>query len=129
MLEVLIPARHCPRVRPEQFFSQESLSSQNSIFWLDRPTLVTGGTGLVGSWLVRRLCDVGAYVVCLVRDWVPQSELAQSPPAWLGASPSPPATDSEAQARLKKKKPSENTGLWCRAISMLVLELLCAILD
>jgi CDP-glucose 4,6-dehydratase len=47
-------------------------------FWRDRPTLVTGGTGLVGSWLVRRLLDGGADVVCLVRDWVPQSELARS---------------------------------------------------
>ncbi len=44
-------------------------------FWTDRPTLVTGATGLVGSWLVRRLVDVGADVVCLVRDWIPQSEL------------------------------------------------------
>jgi len=47
-------------------------------FWLDRPTLVTGGTGLVGSWLVRRLVENGADVVCLVRDWVPQSELVLS---------------------------------------------------
>jgi CDP-glucose 4,6-dehydratase len=47
-------------------------------FWLDRPTLVTGGTGLVGSWLVRRLVENGADVVCLVRDWVPQSELITS---------------------------------------------------
>jgi CDP-glucose 4,6-dehydratase len=44
-------------------------------FWKDRPTLVTGATGLVGGWLVRRLCDAGADVVCLVRDWVPQSQL------------------------------------------------------
>jgi len=44
-------------------------------FWLDRPTLVTGATGLVGSWLVARLLALGADVVCLVRDWVPQSEL------------------------------------------------------
>lgn len=44
-------------------------------FWLDRPTLVTGGSGLVGGWLVQRLVDVGADVVCVVRDWVPQSEL------------------------------------------------------
>jgi CDP-glucose 4,6-dehydratase len=44
-------------------------------FWLDRPTLVTGGSGLVGGWLVRRLLDAGADVVCIVRDWVPQSEL------------------------------------------------------
>ncbi len=50
----------------------------NRSFWLDRPTFVTGGTGLVGSWLVRRLVDAGADVVCLVRDWVPQSELVRS---------------------------------------------------
>jgi CDP-glucose 4,6-dehydratase len=46
----------------------------NRAFWLDRPTFVTGGTGLVGSWLIQRLMDAGADVVCLVRDWVPQSE-------------------------------------------------------
>lgn len=53
----------------------ENMGIINSSFWLDRPTLVTGGTGLVGSWLVRRLLEAGADVVCLVRDWVPQSEL------------------------------------------------------
>jgi CDP-glucose 4,6-dehydratase len=47
-------------------------------FWLDRPTLITGATGLVGSWLVRRLAKAQADVVCLVRDWVPQSELVRS---------------------------------------------------
>jgi CDP-glucose 4,6-dehydratase len=44
-------------------------------FWQGRPTLVTGATGLLGGWLTRRLLDLGAEVVCLVRDWVPQSEL------------------------------------------------------
>jgi len=47
-------------------------------FWRSRPTLVTGGTGLLGGWLTRRLLDDGADVVCLVRDWVPQSELVAS---------------------------------------------------
>jgi CDP-glucose 4,6-dehydratase len=47
-------------------------------FWQDRPTLVTGATGLVGGWLVRRLREAGADVVCLVRDWVPQSEASRS---------------------------------------------------
>ena len=47
-------------------------------FWLDRPTLVTGATGLIGGWLVRRLVEQGSDVVCLVRDWVPQSELARN---------------------------------------------------
>jgi CDP-glucose 4,6-dehydratase len=47
-------------------------------FWRNRPTLVTGATGLVGGWLVRRLLDAGAAPVCLVRDWVPQCELVRS---------------------------------------------------
>jgi CDP-glucose 4,6-dehydratase len=47
----------------------------NREFWTDRSTLVTGATGLVGGWLVRRLVEAGADVVCLVRDWVPQSLL------------------------------------------------------
>src|ERR1022692_2504420 len=48
-----------------------------SKFWKDRPTFVTGGTGLVGGWLVKRLLAAGADVVCLVRDWVPQSEIVR----------------------------------------------------
>ena len=44
-------------------------------FWRDRPVLVTGATGLLGSWLTRRLIEARAEVVCLVRDWVPRSEL------------------------------------------------------
>lgn len=47
-------------------------------FWNRRPTLVTGATGLVGGWLVKRLATAGADIVCLVRDWVPQSELVRS---------------------------------------------------
>jgi CDP-glucose 4,6-dehydratase len=47
-------------------------------FWLDRPTLVTGATGLVGGWLVRALVQRRADVVCLVRDDVPRSELVRS---------------------------------------------------
>lgn len=49
-----------------------------SDFWQDRPTFVTGATGLVGGWLVRRLVGLGADVVCLARDWVPQSELVRT---------------------------------------------------
>lgn len=50
----------------------------SNFFWQDRPTFITGATGLVGGWLVRRLIALGADVVCLVRDWVPQSELVRS---------------------------------------------------
>ena len=46
-----------------------------SDFWRDRPVLVTGATGLLGSWLARRLIEARAKVVCLVRDWVPRSQL------------------------------------------------------
>lgn len=47
-------------------------------FWRDRPVLITGATGLLGSWLTRRLLEARADVVCLVRDWVPRSELVRS---------------------------------------------------
>lgn len=50
----------------------------NTQFWRDRPSLVTGATGLLGGWLVRRLLDAQADVVCLVRDWVPQSEFVRA---------------------------------------------------
>lgn len=49
-----------------------------SNFWQDRPVFVTGATGLVGGWLVKRLLEARADVVCLVRDWVPQSELVRT---------------------------------------------------
>jgi CDP-glucose 4,6-dehydratase len=49
-----------------------------SSFWRDRSVMVTGGTGLLGSWLVKQLLEGGSNVVCLVRDWVPQSELVRS---------------------------------------------------
>ena len=54
------------------------MNTINSNFWRDRPTFITGATGLVGGWLVKSLVAAGADVVCLVRDWVPGSELARS---------------------------------------------------
>lgn len=46
--------------------------------WRGRRCLVTGATGIVGSWLVKRLLREGASVIALVRDWDPQSELVRS---------------------------------------------------
>lgn len=37
-------------------------------FWRDRPTLVTGATGFLGSHLTGQLVELGAAVVVLVRD-------------------------------------------------------------
>lgn len=42
-------------------------------FWSGRPTLVTGATGLLGSWVAQALIRRGAEVVTLVRDLVPGS--------------------------------------------------------
>jgi len=53
-------------------------SEQRRDFWRDRPILITGCTGLLGSWLTATLVDLGADVVGLVRDWIPQSELVRS---------------------------------------------------
>jgi CDP-glucose 4,6-dehydratase len=47
-------------------------------FWRDRPVLVTGCTGILGSWLTASLVERGADVIGLVRDWVPQSQLVLS---------------------------------------------------
>jgi CDP-glucose 4,6-dehydratase len=50
----------------------------NSRFWADRRVLVTGATGIVGSWVVAELVARGAEVVAFVLDINPQSELYRS---------------------------------------------------
>ena len=47
-------------------------------YWKDRRVLVTGCTGLLGSWLAKSLISKEANVVGLVRDEVPQSDLILS---------------------------------------------------
>lgn len=49
-----------------------------SIDWSARRVLVTGATGIVGSWLTRHLTDAGTHTIALVRDADPQSELIRS---------------------------------------------------
>lgn len=46
-------------------------------FWRDRRVFVTGGTGLVGGWLLQRLVELKADAVTLVRDWVPGAGFVQ----------------------------------------------------
>ncbi len=47
-------------------------------FWCGRRVLVTGATGLVGSWLTKELIAARAHVVALVLDADPQTELYRS---------------------------------------------------
>lgn len=50
----------------------------SSSSWRERRVLVTGATGLVGSWLVKDLIERGAHVVAFVRDLDPNSEFVRS---------------------------------------------------
>ena len=54
------------------------LDNNDPKFWQDRTVLVTGSTGLLGSWLTRALVERGAFVVSVIRDWVPENELFRS---------------------------------------------------
>lgn len=46
-------------------------------FWLDRPVLVTGATGFLGGWVIRRLVGLGSEIRVLVRDWEPRCILVR----------------------------------------------------
>lgn len=47
-------------------------------YWTERRVLVTGATGIVGSWVTKDLLARGAYVVAFVLDDDPQSEFYRS---------------------------------------------------
>jgi CDP-glucose 4,6-dehydratase len=53
-------------------------TSDRQRVWRDRSVFVTGCTGLLGSWLTEALVELGANVVGLVRDLVPQSRLVSA---------------------------------------------------
>jgi CDP-glucose 4,6-dehydratase len=70
-----------PRTTLESMVKHYSTRKDDKVtngFWRDRPVLVTGCTGILGSWLTIALVKRGADVVGLVRDWVPQSQLVRS---------------------------------------------------
>ena len=46
-----------------------------SEFWNDRNIFITGCTGLLGSWLTKKLVENGSNVIGLIRDTVPKSNL------------------------------------------------------
>lgn len=55
-----------------------AVSERVGSFWAQRRVLVTGATGIVGSWVVKELVALSAEVVALVLDLNPQSELYRS---------------------------------------------------
>ncbi len=46
--------------------------------WTSRTALVTGATGIIGSWLVKELIGKGCKVVALMKDYDQNSEFFQS---------------------------------------------------
>jgi len=59
--------------------SVEIVAQQGSVaYWGEKRVLVTGASGMVGSWLTRWLAESGAYTVAFIADSDPQSELMRS---------------------------------------------------
>lgn len=59
------------------FQQQGGLTVANE-YWQNRRVFVTGCNGFLGSWLTSALVTAGAEVVGLVRDQVPNTELARA---------------------------------------------------
>jgi CDP-glucose 4,6-dehydratase len=55
--------------------NMEGKAMSDRTFWQGRRVFVTGCSGLLGSWMTRELLDLGASVVGLLRDYVPESNL------------------------------------------------------
>ena len=50
----------------------------SATYWSSKRVLVTGASGMVGSWLTQWLAGSGAYTVAFIADTDPQSELVRS---------------------------------------------------
>lgn len=50
-----------------------------SFDWSTKRVLITGASGLLGSWLTEELVTKGATIVVIIRDWVPDALLFDSP--------------------------------------------------
>jgi CDP-glucose 4,6-dehydratase len=55
-----------------------SAGAPSAAYWSEKRVLITGATGMVGSWLTRWIAESGAYTVAFVADADPQSELIRS---------------------------------------------------
>lgn len=51
------------------------MGEKRSSFWRKKRVFITGCTGLLGSWLTKKLLGLGSTVVGLIRDTVPKSNL------------------------------------------------------
>ena len=83
--------------------SNINCEASKAFSWTGRRTFVTGATGIVGSWLVKRLLDLGADVVTLVRDWDPR-------PNWSAAGTSSARTWSMAGSRTTTHSSGRSTN-------------------
>ncbi len=46
--------------------------------WNNSKVLITGATGIVGSWLTKKLISLNSEIITFIRDWDPKSQLISS---------------------------------------------------
>jgi hypothetical protein len=82
MIGAMLSRRFCPKANhnSQAIFTVQKHDGRGLLvsLWENKSVLVTGATGLLGSWMIKWLTGEKADVTCLVRDWVPQSEAITS---------------------------------------------------